>query len=51
MEMAMISEGHVKILGHVSGRSRLPLTIASTMEGWSEPTLTKQAVIPALMEW
>jgi len=32
--------------GHLSGRSRFPFTIASIMDGWSEPTLTKHAVMP-----
>lgn len=40
----------MKILGHEFGLSLFPLTIASIIEGWSDPTLTKHAVIPALQD-
>jgi hypothetical protein len=33
--------------GNALGRSLLPLTKASRMEGWSDPTLTKQLITPA----
>jgi hypothetical protein len=46
MDMAVISEGQVIILGHWLGRSRFPLMMASMMDGWSEPRLTKQFLTP-----
>lgn len=45
--MAVISEGQVMNLGQDWGRSRLPRTMASIIDGWSDPTLTKHLVMPA----
>ena len=47
IDIATISLGHVMILGNWSTLSFWPLTIASIIEGWSEPKFTKQWVIPA----
>jgi hypothetical protein len=47
MEIAVISLGHVTNWGQLLGRSRLPLIIASIMDGWSEPTFTKHVLMPA----
>jgi hypothetical protein len=41
------SFGHVIIRGNWSGFSFWPLTMASRMEGWSEPRLTKTWETPA----
>lgn len=47
MDMATISFGQVMIRGKVEGED-LPRTMASMMEGWSEPRLTKTCETPAL---
>jgi len=40
------SLGHVMILGNFPFFSFWPLTMASIMEGWSEPRLTKTWLTP-----
>lgn len=47
VSIVLTSLGHVMMRGNLPFLSRAPLTMASMMEGWSEPRLTKQWVMPA----
>lgn len=47
MERATISFGQVMMRGNWPAFSFWPLTMASMMEGWSEPKLTKTWATPA----
>lgn len=46
-ELMLTSFGQVMILGNWSLRSFWPLTIASRIDGWSDPRFAKTCVMPA----